>query len=294
MNFSMRGLTYNILLLLFTICATLTLLLANVGSIKKNKGATSIFFLELNFSDKSFSEVVPSVGSEMSTSENVYTFGMYGYCRGKSTENESSKDKDLYAVDFNVDSCTDPKALYVFDPEDFIQTEVRNQTGYKLTDSEIKLPSKIESYLSTARTLSKATYITSCAAIALSFITFILTFVMFFTRPGFSIFPAVIEIVAFVAAILTSGCATGMYKYIQIGFNDAYSTYGIKAKLSRNFLILTWFGTGMTAIIALMLLVNGCVGCCGPAFGRINRRDIEYSRPNVRADVEEKEAADFK
>lgn len=296
MNFSIKGLAYNIVLFLLTLCATVTLLLANVGSIKKNKGVTSIFFLELNFSEDSFSELVPTVGSYLSTTENIYTFGMYGYCRGESDENESDEDETLYAVDFTVDSCTNPKPMYVFDPDEFIQAEVLNQTGYNLTDSEIELPTKIDNYVSTARNLSKATYITSCIAIGLNVITLIFTIVNFFIKPLFSVFAASVEMLAFIAAVLASGCSTGMFKYIQTSFNNSYSSYGIKAELSRNYLILTWLGTSLSAVVFIILAVNGCMGCCGPAFGRIDRRDVEKPSDveSSNIDSEKKETADSK
>lgn len=260
------GIIYTIFHFLLTLLAFIILLVANAGSVKKSKGSTSIFLIELNFSDQSLSELVTNSGTTLSTMGNydVYVFGMYGYCRGSSVNSTSTADQALYATSFNIESCTSPEPMYAFDPVQFIHDEVQTQLNVDIPNADIQFPSKVQSYISTAKNLSRGAYITSCIAIGLNFIVAILTIFLYFCSPGTALVIGVIESVAFFSALLASAFSTGSYRYLQSAFNSSFSSYGIYAKLSRNYMFLTWFGTILTLIVAVLLFVSCyCKCCCG-------------------------------
>ncbi|QPG75639.1 hypothetical protein FOA43_002996 [Brettanomyces nanus] len=278
------GFFYTIITELVLAAALVTLLLANLGSITTHKGITSIYLLELNLSELSIDTVFPSLSDIDSISDlgldDAYVLGMYGYCQGTGgTTNSTTSDEVVYDTNFTASSCTHAKPMYVFDPVTFLLDQVNDVAGTELTTSDVNLPSSIENYVKIAQNLSKATYITSCIAIGLNFIVLVLTLFIYCCNLGLVSSLGLVEVVAFLAAIIASGCSTGMYVFIETHFNDKLSKYGIHAALSKNYLILTWVGTVLSAAAAVLLLANSCFRCCCGGRRRDNFEEEEQFMP---------------
>lgn len=266
------------LALFFTALATSVLMVANLGSYKKGMGLNSIFLLEVNFRELNMTSVFSGVSSTYSdlVSEfedldnitlsdlgmtDVFTFSLYGYCEGTSRANETKTQKVVFDQDFSVSSCSSPKPMYYFNPQEFLAAQLSDITGFSFTSDEITMPTKIEKYITTEKYVARTSYVTSCIAIGLNFVVFIVG--IFFLVAGRAfLMPHLgwVEGLAFLAAILASGCSTGMSVYISKAFNEEASKYGIKAEISRNYMIFTWIGT-VASLIALLLLGCHCF-CC--------------------------------
>ncbi|VEU19698.1 DEKNAAC100423 [Brettanomyces naardenensis] len=274
--------------------------------------------MELNLASLNVNSVFPNGnvdywGSSLET-YNVYVIGMYGYCKGTTWAGLADEDQKSYTKDVSISSCTKAKPMYSFDPVQFFLTEAQDaetgqssstqtgqswnwwETSQTLTSDDVTLPSKIEGYTNTAESVSKAIYICSCIAIVLNFLVMVFSLFMSCCPPiAIAVF-GIIEAVAFIAALLASGCSTGMYKYIQSGFNKEFAEYGIFASLSKIYMILTWLGTAFSAISAALLIANGCFGCCSGG-GKSDEEDgpqedaaeEEEEEEEAEAEAEEKE-----
>ncbi|KAG0689032.1 hypothetical protein C6P40_000204 [Pichia californica] len=250
-----------IIVVISALCSVALLIAANVGTIGEQMSKSSIFLLELNFVNVDlssiYSEASSYTASELGFSD-AYIFGMYGYCRGTQGTSTTSVDKIWEDINFSSSSCTNSSITYEFNPVSFVVNEINdyNTLGISITSDDISLPGNLGNYIKTAEHISQVIYICSIIAICLSVVAIlceILCWCMFSM--------AVVEFfqtLSFFAAIISSACATGAFKYIETEFNKYESTFGISAKLSKNFLVLTWVGTGISLLTILLIMFTRC------------------------------------
>lgn len=252
-------------LVVFTGLASLALLLAaNVGTIGEQMVKSSIFMMELNSSDLKVAELLPNLEShtvsELGFAE-AYMFGMYGYCRGTQGETEVV-DKLWEKVHFTSSNCTKSSISYEFDPISFVIEQINdyNTLGLTIDKSDVVLPGHLDDYVKTAQHLSQVIYICSIIAICLGTVAIVFELVCWCF--GSMVLVLFFQILSFVAAIISSGCATGAFKYIETEFNKNASTFGIHAQLSKNYLVLTWVGTGLSLVTVFFIMFSRC--CLAP------------------------------
>lgn len=237
------------------------LVASNVGTIGKQAAKSSIFLLELNMVDVDVSSIYS--GAESFTASELgfadaYIFGMYGYCRGTQGDTTTSKDKIWQNIHFKSSSCTDSSITYEFDPVTFVVDEINkhNSLNISITSDDITLPGKLGKYVKVADHLSQVIYICSIIAICLSIVAILCEIICWCILSTALV--SFFQTLSFFAAIISSGCATGAYKYIESEFNKHDSTFGISAKLSRNYLVLTWVGTGMSLVTIFVIMFTRC------------------------------------
>lgn len=255
-----------VIVVLSALTSIALLIASNVGTISEQAAKSSIFLLELNMVDIDVSSIY-SGASSYTASElgfaDAYIFGMYGYCRGTQGETTTSTDKIWEDIHFQSSSCTNTSITYEFDPVSFVVDEINdhNTLGISISSDDITLPGKLGTYIKTAQHISQVIYICSIIAICLSIVAVLCELVCWcmFSMVVVSFF----QTLSFFAAIISSGCATGAYKYIETEFNKYDSTFGISAKLSRNYLVLTWVGTGMSLVTIFAIMLTRC--CMRPA-----------------------------
>ncbi|ODV84825.1 hypothetical protein CANARDRAFT_23817 [[Candida] arabinofermentans NRRL YB-2248] len=228
---------------LLTLASFAFFLVCNVGTITKSSTINpTIYLLRLDMEGTSLDEIFTN--STASEFGNVFlpeyiTVGMYGYCY------------EYYDSSTTNAHCTTPKPMYVFNPKEIIADELNEFLDVSTIEPDlILIPDKIEKYISIASTLSKLIYITSCISIIMTFISFILSF--FKRVSNIMIF---LQVICFISSLLASGVSTGMYQYITKQFNDKYSEFGIKAYMSTNYLVLTWFGTVLCLVVIILWFI---------------------------------------
>lgn len=182
-----------------------------------------------------------------------YVFGMYGYCR----------DNDGW-------NCPATSTSYKFNLVDFLVDQIssNNSAGLTVTASDITLPKDLDTYISVSNSVSQIIYITSIIACCLQFVTIVAEWVMW--RICGRLLISILELLVVIAALLTSGAATGLYAVYVSGLN--YEDFGVDAKLSVNYLALTWVGTFATMVTFALTLLN-C--CCGGRSRRSEPEDYE-------------------
>lgn len=237
------------------------LLAANIGTIGTQMVKSSIFLMELGMSDLDVSALVSNVGhvtySELGFA-NGYLFGMYGYCRGTEGTVTQQSNNIWEDVNFSDATCTNSSASYTFNPITFVVDEINkhNTLGLTIDQSDITLPGGLENYVNTATRLSQVIYICSIIAICLTILAMLSH--LFCCCMGSMIFVSFLQFLAFISAIISSAVATGAFKYIESEFNKYDSTFGIHAQLSRNYLILTWLGTGLSLVTVFAIMFSRC------------------------------------
>lgn len=249
-----------ILVILSGLASIALLIAANVGTIGEQAAKSSIFLMELNMADLSVSSLLSNSDgytvSELGFAD-AYVFGMYGYCRGTQGTTEVV-DKIWENINFSSSSCTNTSISYEFDPVTFVVNEINdhNTLGLSISTSDIKLPGSLNNYMKTAEHLSQVIYICSIIAICLGIVAILCELLCWCF--GSAVIVLFFQFLSFVSALISSACATGAFKYIETEFNKYASTFGIHAQLSRNYLVLTWVGTGMALATVFFIMFSRC------------------------------------
>ncbi|ODQ46494.1 hypothetical protein PICMEDRAFT_11488 [Pichia membranifaciens NRRL Y-2026] len=256
-----------IIVVLSALVSLALLIASNVGTIGEQAAKSSIFLMELSMSGLDVSKLYPG-GADVKPSElgfaDAYIFGMYGYCRGSQGTTEVV-DKVWENIHFTSSSCTQSSITYEFDPVSFIVDEVNNHNtvGINITAADVTLPGSLNKYIKTAEHISQVIYICSIIAICLTIVAILCELLCWCF--GSMVIVLFFQTLAFFAAIISSGCATGAFKYIETEFNKNGSTFGIHAKLSRNYLVLTWVGTGVSLLTVFLVMIGRCCFAPRPA-----------------------------
>lgn len=236
---------------------------------------TSIYLLEIDASNISISALIPAAANiDISPQQlglsDVYTLGMWGYCEGTASSDAQTDRDEILGLD-NVDftACSSPKAMYVFDPESFIQDVLNTSASLNQVNSyldilgvdnvDISLPQDLVDYEDTIRAVSKMIFICTIIGIVLTFIQVLFSIGAFFSK-GWSCATTVVSILSFVSLIIGAGGATGMYRIVQTIFNDNLGEYGVRAGLSRNFLVFYWLAVALNLIALVFWIFSICCG----------------------------------
>ncbi|GMM32062.1 Pun1 protein [Martiniozyma asiatica (nom. inval.)] len=256
-----------IFITLVSLGALALLLAANVGTVKNEAAKSSIFLLEMNFANAIINKILPTEYSSYSLNalgfSDAYIFGMYSYCRGTQGTSTTSSNGIWEDIHFAASECTKPSLSYEFNPIEFVVDQINNYNtlGLTISSSDITLPGELNTYISIADAVSKAIYICSIIAIILGVVALLCEYLCCFCGGG--LITCILQAGSFIAAIISSGCATGMYRFISIEFNKYSDDFGIHTQLSRNYLVLTWVGTALSLVALIFMIVGHC--CCGVA-----------------------------
>ncbi|KAH3675152.1 hypothetical protein WICMUC_002808 [Wickerhamomyces mucosus] len=205
----------------------------------------------------------------------IYTFGLWGYCKGNRNNNADSDlidDNDITAEDiknwfesetYNVTYCSKPKPMFAFDLIDTLTNDISSASE----DLNISLPTDVKNYANTAKLVSKLVFV--ILLIGIITLALSLIFILFsFCSKFFSFSAAISEIIAFVALIIGSGAAIAVFNTIKKGFNNSATTYGILVSLGdKKFYILIWVSVALTFIAFVFNIVAGCIGNAGRRSG---------------------------
>ena len=236
----------------------------------------------------------------------VYSVSYWGYCRGDLKSNKSSVfDGDLWRlVDENFDNsnvdytwCSPPKAGYFFNPATVIREELNRTIEGQQIDSQsllinelssqyvddlkvlvnniadeyLNLPSDLQNNLGTLNNITKASFAMMIIAAVFSFISIVFQIMAMCLSPDnccLSFLNFALQLVTFLASILSAGLATGAYVFVRRKVNDETGDYGIKSFLSINFYAFAW----SAAVAAFLVVVFSAVGhCCGCFSGERRR-----------------------
>jgi hypothetical protein len=255
-----------VMLLVCMLAAIALLLASNIGTIGKQMTKSSIFLLELNTKGIDIASLYPKAGSvsisELGIAE-AYIFGMYGYCRGVQGQSTTNAETHWEDIHFTSSECTPSSTSYTFDPLNFMIDEINehNTLGIKVTESDLNLPGGLAGYVKTASHISQVIYICSIIAICLLVLSVMCSLLCWCI--GSTALIIFLQNLAFVSAVISTGCATGAFKYIESEFNKYGTSFGVHAQLSRNYLVLAWLGTGMILLSVLVTTVTQCCCCVG-------------------------------
>lgn len=246
---------------IFALAAFSLLLAANVGTVKQNSFKSNIYMLELSLKDLELSTILPQQYSrylaETLGFADGYVLGMYGYCRGFSN-GDGDGDNLWDTLTYNKADCSGTSTNYKFNLATFIvhQINTYNTANLEVDVSSISLPKDLDTYITVSNDVSRIIYITSIIAICLQFVTI---FAQWFLHTFCGIFMvSILQLMTLIAAFLSSGSATALYLIYYGGLNSIED--GIRARMSINFLALTWTGAGCTLIAFVLTLFNCCCG----------------------------------
>lgn len=256
---------FRTIVILICILTSLALLLAsNVGMVGKNTAQTSIFLLELNTKNLDVSQLYSGANgadlSQLGFAE-AYIFGMYGYCRGTSVDTSTANTAAAWEnINFKAQQCTSSSISYAFDPVSFFVNEINehNTLGISITSTDITLPGGLSTYVNISKALSHV--IVACSIAAICLLALAGLFQLFCWFIGATAIISLLQTLAFISAAISTGAATGAYKYIESQINDNVGDFGIRARLSKNYLVLAWLGTGICLLTLLVMLITRC--CC--------------------------------
>lgn len=200
-----------------------------------------MFELNLTEATSSFSSVTS--GSVNLTSQGlgeIYTFGMWGYCKGVSKDGE-----------YDVTYCSEPMGLYIFDPLSLFEDEL---------GVSISLPNKVEDFVDASKVLSKIIFITGLIGAGTTFLAGAFSVFSFKSR-AFSCIGMLFVFISFVALIICGAVSTAMFSSFEKYFNNESLKYGITASLgNKRFYGLIWTAVALTFIVCVLSFFTMCCG----------------------------------
>ncbi|ODV94440.1 hypothetical protein PACTADRAFT_51276 [Pachysolen tannophilus NRRL Y-2460] len=278
----------------FSVVALVLSCFSCAGSARNNSFLTNIFLIDLDFSEVEVPALLANLTTDSGISDtdiglsDVYTIGMWGYCKGDLKNGTTLQSYDTGNVNFTY--CSTPKAMYVFNVTELISSElnltdissVTSEIDSVVTDvSDIDLPSNVESYVKVAKILSKLIFVCTIIGIVLTFLVMILTIPTICSR-GFSCFVALLSFISFISFILACGASTGMYLYIKKELDKYVSTYGIEAHLSPEYLGFYWAACASSLIASVLWAFSSCCfsteptrfSCCSRPMRRYEDEEV--------------------
>lgn len=232
--------------LIFCIATVILASLAIAGSTSTNSPVNQIYLFKMDLSNAT--SAVNSQISSVTTLEDlgisdVYSFGMWGFCKGSNDNNGN----------YSPNWCSTPEAMYIFSPIDAI-------TAVMKEDLDIQLPSEFTDYINIAKTVVKVIFITGLIGVCTAFITAILTLLSFCSHV-ISCIAMMVSLISLLALAICGAAATGTFLILRDHLNDAVSTYGIEGTLGNwLFYGLIWGAIGGSLLVFLFNLFGICCG----------------------------------
>ncbi|QGA13331.1 hypothetical protein EYB26_000979 [Talaromyces marneffei] len=254
------------------------LLLVVIGNISNKPVLRETYFLKLNTANI-IPQSIPNSVFINSIARSIglhdfYQVGLWGFCEG---------------YDSGITGCSDPKALYWFDPVSIILNEL-------LAGATIALPTEVTDALKIARVASHWMFGFFITATVLSFVAiFIVPFatsnrppqsisadqhvnevVRPHRRPTFILFRALpMAILTFLIAlfaIVASVVATVMFVIFKNVFMNNTADLNIQAYLGTQMLAFMWIASALTLLGFIIQIALCCCACCG---GRNARKQLK-------------------
>lgn len=303
---------YLVVPLFLALVALVLSIFALAGSANNNAFLTNIFLFEMNFTtidlagvigtaQPSLSSVVSEISGSLGTGlhremglSDIYTIGMWGYCKGNMDGTDSGIDPlsaellDTHNVNFTY--CSSPRAMYEFEPIELVKSQISLNdssiatvltaaVGESTTQSllqaaqgelesaiEDAIPSSIKDQLDLVKTVSRLIFLTTLIGILITFIGVLLSFCACFSRCASCIL-FLVSLMGTVSLFIGATSSTVMYRIVRDRFNDAFQEFGMSSGLSRMYLAFYWAAVAAAILSSLLWLLTIC--CCTPSRRRV-------------------------
>ncbi|RAK92233.1 integral membrane protein [Aspergillus costaricaensis CBS 115574] len=173
--------------------------------------------------------------------EDFYAIGLWGYCEGNITSNNS----------YQTSNCSKPEAEFWFNPMEVWNLE---ETGL-----ENALPSNVKSALNTYKAVSKWMFIAYVIAFALTIVELVVGVFAICSRWG-SCVTSLVSAVAFLFTAAASVTSTAMFAVLKGVFKSDLEQYGIKGQMGKNIYVATWLAVAFSLGATLFWIISSC--CC--------------------------------
>ena len=181
-----------------------------------------------------------------------YSAHIMTYCEGFYTPNTTSP-----AASENVTYCSNRAALFHFDPQAIIESEL----APGITLSDIQWPSGIEDGLRAVAAASKAMFVFYVIAIILVGLAFLAAVWGVFAAGRLSLFVNfALDILAFLSVGIASAIATAVIVKAVDAINHYGADIGLAAYKGSKFLGMTWAATGLMLLASIMWVAECCTG----------------------------------
>jgi hypothetical protein len=194
--------------------------------------------------DDPLNSLLSSKGNQ--TLEDFYTVGLWNYCSGKKTGN------DTYDLTF----CSPSVAAYWFNP-----VEV---WGLENSGLEAKFPSKLQDGLNAYHAVSKWMFIAYVVAFFATIAELVVGIFAIWSRWG-SFATTIISCVSGIFIFLAALTSTITFAVLAGAFDSVLKSYDIKAVVGKSMLTTTWLAVAFSWAAGIFWLMSVC--CCS---GRSN------------------------
>lgn len=263
-----RNIIISSLPLLGTLAAVILTIVVLVGGTKNTSVLKDLYFFKLDLSHvtsaaitglddlditgiatAAIDTVLRSILADIGLSE-FYTASLWGYCGGQVNSTTNATD---------VDFCSHPKAMWWLNV-----TEILNER-LNSTAVQISLPSDLTEYDGTIEAASKAMFVCYFISVVVLFIALFAGCFAFRSR-GAGCCAALITLVGFLASLLASGIATGLYIAIRNIVNKNANEYGIAASVGHTMYGLSWGATAASLWAVVWWVLTICCGSTRKAY----------------------------
>lgn len=218
------------------------------------------------------SALLPSISASTLGLSDIYTIGLWGYCKG----DYDTASKNEYKVTY----CSKPKAMYQFDLVQVITDQI-SQSIYELTHIDVsglvQLPADVTQYVGTAQLISRVIFVTGIIGVITAFIALVITTLSLCSHLV-SIVATLVSAFSFIMLAISAGCVTGVYYLIEKYFNTASSLFGLSATLgNKMFYALYW---SATVAMLVATATNLIAIFCGLTLFALVKQDDEKEKQN--------------
>jgi len=185
-----------------------------------------------------------------------YSLHMTDMCEGTFSPNATAK-----GASFNVTDCTDPVALYHFNPTAKIQSELA-KAGFNVTLSDIDYPSEIQHGINDLNTALDAVFVLYCIGIAASGLAILGAAAAFFLW-GSRLLSFVnwgVSSIAFLALVIGSTIVTVAQTKLANEVNKYGNDIGLFADKGNKFTAITWSAVATIFLASCCWVVEFCFG----------------------------------
>ncbi|ANB13453.1 Uncharacterized protein YKL187C [Sugiyamaella lignohabitans] len=237
-----------------SLVALVLALVVFLGSYEHATGLKSIYFMRIDLSNISASAVqgipsdiaaavdqqIPNIMQTLGISD-FYDAGTNGYCQG--TDNTTGQ---------VITECFTPHMPFWFD---FVSI-LENNTN---TGIQINLPSEVKDYEKVLHAASVGMWVCYVVGIVVSALAVVSGIFAICSRFA-ACCASIISVVAFLALLLASALATGIFVTYRKEFNNQLDSFGAVASLNGGTYVLTWVSVAASLWAAFWWFVAMCCG----------------------------------
>lgn len=270
------------------LCTVLAIILSGVQVFSNPSRSPQRYLLEFDISQANFSALYPLTPtpddeltiSNTSFTDNVFRFGLWGYCSGSRTVNSAGL---VNTGSYRANGCTSSHSHYKIDIPALLSNNFDTPSGYSLNEDWPRV-SKLNRKANTIYNSALGGFVLACLTTALLLIGLPVGFFFPFALYVVYIVGMVFTFIQWICMVVASGTAQKLLDDLSNTYtSETYRTVADKGH--------TWLGISWTAFVfSVLLFVSLSIALVGKIM--IDRREAKLQQPYDETEANKEVAGD--